>query len=451
MIHQDTPIPVLREDRPDRTIALEASGRGITVPSFVADVWRLADRLPEGGHAFVLCQDRYHFLVAFCANLLRGTVNLLPPAQHPSTLADIAADYPGCRCLVDASIDSPVPVTDVRTGEAAAHTDRSLPSIPAGQVAAIAFTSGSTGRPVAHRKHWGTLVRATELLSARLVPGGAQASVVATVPSQHMYGLETTAMMALHGGCALYRGKPFYPQDVRAVLERLSPPVLLVSTPFHLRALVSDPSPMPAVWGVVSATAPLERSLAAQCEARFGAVLREVYGCTEAGSLATRHTCGDPLWHPLDGIDVSADAGGGLARAAHLTEPVPLPDQLAVEADGRFRLLGRNADMVNVAGKRASLADLTLKLQGVEGIRDAVVFLPEQSGRAVERPAALVVTDLSPREVARRLADRVDPELVPRPIRRVPALPRNETGKVPREALAQLWAGSAAPEGGPQR
>src|SRR5690606_5796489 len=98
---------------------------------------------------------------------------------------------------------------------------------------------------------------------------------------QHMYGLEMTVMMALQGECSLQRDKPFYPADIQQVLQATPAPILLVSTPVHLRALVSSGLTMTQVAGVVSATAPLDRALAVATEQCFATRLREIYGCTE--------------------------------------------------------------------------------------------------------------------------------------------------------------------------
>ena len=41
----------------------------------------VAAALPAGRHVVNLCEDRYRFLVAFCAVALRGQTTLLPPAR----------------------------------------------------------------------------------------------------------------------------------------------------------------------------------------------------------------------------------------------------------------------------------------------------------------------------------------------------------------------------------
>jgi acyl-coenzyme A synthetase/AMP-(fatty) acid ligase len=100
-------------------------------------------------------------------------------------------------------------------------------------------------------------------------------------------------------------------------------------------------------------------------------------------------------------------------------------------------VLGRNADMVEVAGKRASLADLTRRLVDVPGVSDGVVFQPEATdGTGVRRLAALVVADgLTEADVLERLAIAMDPVFLPRPVVLVSRLPRNDVGKLPRDRL----------------
>lgn len=55
------------------------------------------------------------------------------------------------------------------------------------------------------------------------------------------------------------------------------------------------------------------------------------------------------------------------------------------------------------------------------------------------RLAALVVAPgLTAETLLARLRERIDPIFLPRPLRFVEALPRNPTGKLPREALLRM-------------
>ena len=130
-----------------------------------------------------------------------------------------------------------------------------------------------------------------------------------------------------------------------------------------------------------------------------------------------------------------------MVAGPHLDQPVRLADLLETLEDGHVRLLGRSGDMLKVAGKRMSLAELNHRLLAIPGVEDGVVFLPDTADAAatVIRPAALVVAPtLDEQQILDLLRQSVDPAFLPRPLRRVARLPRNELGKLPRAALQAL-------------
>jgi acyl-coenzyme A synthetase/AMP-(fatty) acid ligase len=68
-----------------------------------------------------------------------------------------------------------------------------------------------------------------------------------------------------------------------------------------------------------------------------------------------------------------------------------------------------------------------------------VFFLPDGPQEGITRLVAFVVAPGLPREaLLSALRARIDPAFLPRPLYYVDALPRAATGKLPREALAQL-------------
>jgi acyl-coenzyme A synthetase/AMP-(fatty) acid ligase len=412
--------------------------RGISQQQFLHDVQTLAARLPPAAQAFNLCEDRYRFMVAFAAVCLRGQTNLLPPSQSPGAISDIARAYPGCYALGDASdpgLSLPwIKVAETPRGTAA---QQPVPSLPEDHVAALVFTSGSTGVPQPHAKTWRTLVRTAQLAAQRFAGNGPRgASIVATVPPQHMYGLETTVMMALAGGCTAHAGRSFFPAELREALEQMPAPRVLITTPVHLRVCLAAALPLPSLQLIVCATAVLDPALAAAAEAALGAPVHEIYGCTEAGSVATRRTVATPIWRLYPGMQLSHHDGVDWVTGEQLATPVMLPDLINNLGDGHFQLCGRSGDMLKVAGKRSSLGELTARLLQVPGVRDAVVFVPEPSAGREARPAALVVApELSEVQILAALETLIDPLFLPRPLIRVSCLPRNAVGKLPRAAL----------------
>ena len=439
-------LPLLRNFAPGSVFAYHG-GAAIPVGQFLHEIVQLARALPDRAYVLNACTDRYRFSVGFAAALLRGQVTLLPPNQTADTLQRLQANYADVYRLVDSeSAECTLPTIVFPQLPAYDDAGIAIPEIPAEQPAALTFTSGSTGEPEPHAKSWRVLVESGSAEAARLGVEGSGLSLLGTVPPQHMYGLESTVLMPMLGGIAMHGGRPLYPADVCDALDALPRPRALVTTPVHLRSLVSETSALPTVDLIVCATAPLAPQLAAQSEARFSAPLHEIYGCTEAGQIATRRTVATAEWRTLPGIRLRQDERGTWVHGGHVHEEILLNDMIELRGRDAFLLHGRNADLVNIAGKRTSLAHLNHHLNSVEGVHDGVfVFPDDEGGDSVPRLMAFVVAPGVTREaVLDGLRKRIDPAFMPRPLSFVAALPRNATGKLPRAALQALAAEAQA-------
>ncbi|WDS38165.1 AMP-binding protein [Pseudoxanthomonas sp.] len=427
----------------DRIIA-RSGGQAIDLATFHAHVRALAAQLPAGRHAVNLCEDRYRFLVAFCAVALRGQITLLPPSRAPAVVLDVMQRHADSYALGDAAADGTTPGGYWRMPAVLEQLAGPVPEVADDAVVVIGFTSGSTGAPKPFPKTLAAFrtSNAQNLSAVADLWGERTPSLVATVPPQHMYGMEMSVVMPLLSDATVHGGKPFFPEDVAQALAQMPEPRLLVTTPVHLRALVESGVSLPPIAGYVSATAPLEQALAQAAEARFGGELRETFGSTETCIFARRRTALETAWTPLPGVWVQPQPDGTLVHARHLPQPVPLADLMEVEADGRFHLRGRQADLLEIAGKRASLGDLTRRLLAVPGVRDGAVMQLEPDDMGVRRIAALVVApDLTENQLLDALRGAMDPVFLPRRIRLVAALPRGETGKLPRHEALRLLEG----------
>jgi acyl-coenzyme A synthetase/AMP-(fatty) acid ligase len=432
--------PLIGAYGPDDPIAWEA-GSPRSVGEFLSDIADLADSLPDCRCVLNLLSSRYEFLVGFAAAMLRGHVSLLPQSRAPQTLRRIAGEYGECCVLTDRE----EPVEGLAGLTLPLRRSRPLrglpvPEIPLHQQVAVAFTSGSTGQPMPNRKTWGALVSVARATGSRLdLKASGCRAVVATVPHQHMFGLEASVMLPIQHGLAMHAGRPLFPDDVRTALEDVAGRSLLVTTPLHLRACVVSGMMLPSMAMILSATSPLSRELACEAETRFNAPVNEIFGFAEAGSVASRRTVNTDEWHLLDGVTLTGEDPTWSVHTGYLPRPVKVPDRIAVTTPGRFRVLGRMEDQVNIAGHRASLGDLTKKLLDVEGVQDGVFFLPDPGHAPLTRLIAVVVAPGKTREdIQRALRWSIDPVFLPRPLLLVPKLPRNETGKLPREALRRL-------------
>ena len=447
-------LPLIAGDTLDAPLAWR-DGQPVTRRQYLADVHALAARLPDAGTMLNVTADRYRFAVGLGAAMLRGQSNLMPPNHTPDTVARLRGLFPGTYGLTDVAdpgLDLPLIHHANRAAKASASTD--TPSLPDAMLAAQVLTSGSTGAPVPHAKHWGLLTRNTHAGAQRLaremgVASLAGVTLVATVPPQHMYGFESTVLVALLGGAAFDAERPFYPADIARALTRAPRPRMLVTTPFHLKMLLDSGIALPAIDLTLCATAPLSPQLAARAEAALAAPLMEIYGCTEAGQVASRRPTAGVEWQLYEGLRLSGDGAETVVQGGHVPQPTTLADVIEVIDATRFRLLGRSNDLINIAGKRSSLSHLNYHLNMIPGVQDGAFWLPHEDaeGGVVRLIAFVVAPELAPRvlqeAVVKALRARVDAAFLPRRVIPVPTLPRETTtGKLPANAF-NAWAEQA--------
>jgi acyl-coenzyme A synthetase/AMP-(fatty) acid ligase len=432
-----THLPLISHESPQAVIAYR-NGKPVTAERFLNDSAKVAASLTDAQHVLNTCQDRYRFAVGLAATLMAERISLMPSTLAPemlNTLRGIAPDY------IKLSDEDILRITPSEDSVVERNTNWRIPTIETDRQAAWVFTSGSTGAPVPHAKTWGSLVRNVRVEAQRLgMNDGRSHTIIGTVPPQHMYGFESTVLVALQSGCAFDAGRPFYPADICRAIAAVPQPRLLVTTPFHLNSLLSSSVDIPQIDLVVSATAPLSQNLARETEARLRVPVLEIYGCTETGQVATRRPTQTAEWRLFDGVRLSAHDGRLWASGGHLDQTVEMQDVLEVTRDDCFLLHGRAADMINIAGKRSSLAYLNHQLTAIPGVVDGTFFMPdEEAADKVTRLTAFVVApDLNAAVLTHALRERIDPAFLPRPIIFVDTLPRNATGKLPREALATL-------------
>jgi acyl-coenzyme A synthetase/AMP-(fatty) acid ligase len=441
-------IALLSHGTPTAVVAYRG-GVAMTAQRLLHDAERLGRRFPPGRHVLNVCADRYHFTVGLAACLMTGRISLLPSTHTPEVIGQLAGFAPDAFCLTDdrrceialpqvyfqeelsATPDAPTPAVPWV-----------VPEIPVTQVAAIVFTSGTTGTPLPYKKTWGRLARCVRDGAPHLgLSDGRSHVLIGTVPPQHMYGFESTVLLALVSGNSFVAERPFYPADIAAALGKAPPPRILVTTPVHLRALVESQIGMPPVDLIVSATAPLSQELAREVESKFRTALLEIYGSTETGQIALRRTAESVAWRLWPDVRLKISNDQVFAHGGHVEQMTAMQDVIEITADDEFLLHGRLADLVNIAGKRSSFGYLNAQLNAIPGVIDGVFFLRETTAGStqVARLGAVVVAPtLDVTALTELLRRRIDPVFLPRPLILVERLPRNATGKLPQQALQVL-------------
>ncbi|HEX3763370.1 MAG TPA: AMP-binding protein [Kofleriaceae bacterium] len=425
---------------------------GETQTDLVTHARRIAALLrPDGRRVVLSCRHARSFVPGLLGAWLAGAeVELLPNVQ-PGTLDRVDADDGVAHVLHDV----------------AARQDRSrraiyLPDVPPdgplGPAAPAAWpavavsmtTSGTTEQARRVGKSMAQLIDEVGVL-VQLVPGVHCA--VATVPLSHFYGLLFGVLLPLRAGARIVSHDALLPADLATVLARESADVM-ISTPAHLRAMAA--AAMPHGLRVITSGARMPVELHLALAAGLDWHVTDVLGSTETGGIATRH---HPMaaWTPFPGAAVSAPDGqlavasawcdGGAAR---------LDDRIEILPDGRFHFLGRNAELVKIAGKRAHAPAIEATVLGVPGIADAAVVVHGAPGREPRVALAVCVvpgTEPGPAIAAVRAAIRrdFDAVFVPRIAKVVPRIPRTERGKLDREALRAVLGLTAGADTGTDR
>jgi len=426
----------------DRVALGDAGGR--TAGALLADAGRVGRALSHhpAGEVLLISEDRYHFAAGLLGAWWAGHAVLLPPNGQPESVRELAR-APGVRAFLH---DRPGTGegTDLRTLLGGEPLPGRPPPLPDERHVATVTTSGSTGPHQRCPKTAGQLLGEADVLRETFATGPA-AVVLATVPAHHIYGLLFSVLLPLRAGAAFVRESPLQPEAVTAALRRHRA-THLVSAPAHLRALETADE-APPLERAFSSGAPLPASTARALHARFGWSVAEIYGSTETGGIGWREGP-EQAWLPFPGVDVRCGEGDRLLLdSPRLAPGEPRPyaaaDRIALAGSGRFVLLGRTDGVVKVAGKRVSVAEVEARLLALPGVRDAAVLAEEVGGtRGQELAVAAVAPGWTAERLRRALSGWLDPVTLPRRIRLVDRLPREESGKLPRQRLRALFQGA---------
>ncbi len=456
--------PLFGHTSAEQVIAWRDSA-AVKAATFLRDVYALIPALPHTQHIFNDCQDRYRFSVVLCAAIVAGKITLLPSTRAAETIHQLQLFAPDVACVTDQqdcaialpqTLFPPDEFFKNSTAHSFVESPFAVPQIDADQIIAYVFTSGSTGLPIGHCKKWGSLVRNVQAEARQFgLVSGSEYYVVGTVPAQHMFGFESTVLMPLVNGFALTSARSFYPADICQSLMQLPEARILITTPIHLRSLLGAQLTLPKIELIVSATAQLSLQLANEAEQMFDTSLHEIYGSTETGQIASRRPTKSPEWMlfptlamspstPEDANNERNNGDGNDTRmwisGGHVEPAMPMNDVLEITSERHFLLHGRISDLINIAGKRSSLASLNHHLNAIPGVQDGAFYMPHEknNGEVTRLKAVVVAPDLTNAQIISALREKIDHAFMPRPLYKVAQLPRNGTGKLPQSALDEL-------------
>lgn len=425
----------------------------LTRPQILSAAYHLSLTLPPNPVVFNLYTRRDSFLVMLLAVAMKGGISILPPNTAENTLIQLfrnalselgssvfAVTDPEQPPLLEAHQEVCFKSFDFPSFFASPMVDETT-LISAFQKALAGsiwlFTSGTTGKAKRVVKTWQEMkvlaqqaIERFELMQSKYL--------VATVPSQHMFGLETSIFWPLFSKATVWAERPMFAEDIKSALAMSTHSSMLISTPLHLKKLMQ----FDLDWErddllVLSATAPLAKELARTIQYQMNAMVFEVYGSTETASIASRETLQDDSWSLYEGNRLTFKKESSVYQVCihPLAQTHSLQDEVELcSEEGAFRLLGRQSDLIKVAGKRGSLMNLNHHLQAVQGVEDGVFWVDGNN----ERLQALVVSDLTTQQIKQALSKSLDPVFLPRPIYFVERIPRNSLGKIQHQLVKKL-------------
>ncbi len=414
---------LLATGRPERSVVCADGARDLTWRDFAWRAGAIARALSRRDERrwLIHCEQPFDFAAALLAVLHSGKRAVVAPGFQPGMVEQLRAAFDAVIgensfSEVNPAALEPVAFDFAPIAPRAARIDL--------------FTSGSSGEPKRIEKSLAQLETEVAALESCWGRAIGRATMVATVPHHHIYG------MLFRLAWPLAAGRPFDAAlcaDPALLLERLARAgdAAVVSSPAHLARLpelIALESLRPATRAIFSSGGPLPLAAALEFARRFGAPPIEVYGSTETGGIGWRaQSAGEDgaAWTPFPGMS----------------------DAAALLPDGRFLLKGRLDRVAKIEGKRVSLPELEQGLRQHPWVLDAAVVA--LAGRREKLGAIVVLREPARlREQGRHrliaalreyLLARFDRVIVPRHWRFPERLPADERGKLSAKALSALF------------
>lgn len=401
-------------------------------------------------------------LVALDGALAARWGEALGRAQARATLLTVGELAPGCPSFEELARSVAPEFTALPT-----HRDDS---------AVWLFSGGTTGRPKAVVQRHGSYAFTTVAYGQRVLGLGPDDITLAVPKLYFGYAMGANLFFPFSvGASACLFPERATPEAIFAAIRRHRPTILInVPTMVGKMLDVAEEAPpeLASLRLATSAGEALPAPLHERWKSRFGVELLDGLGTAEQWHVfLTNHpgeVCPGTLGRAVDGFEIRVrdDEGRDLpdgevgwlwvrggaratgywrehdkAMATFRGEWVVTGDLVRRAADGNFTYQGRGDDVLKVAGKWFSPAEVENCLLRHAAVAEcAVVGVTDEAG--LTKPHAWVIArpgcDAGP-ALARELADFVARELqaykAPREVHFVPDLPRTHLGKIDRGAL----------------
>lgn len=454
----------------------------------------------QGDRVALICSNGLPFVVSYLAILGTGAVAVplnptSPGAELERQLATVEAvaavvdrsaiaswrqvhreRVPTLRVVVaadDAEIPGSIDEPELLDAEPAPIVD-----VPPDHLAVLMFTSGTAGSPKAAMLTHGSLQANLDQIRANNDRVSSSDVLYGVVPLFHAYGVNVVLGSALSTGASLVLVQRFDPATALETFHERKVTVVPGAPAMWVAFSHFDEAPADAFAGVrvaISGAARLPVSVAERIQERFGIVIAEGYGLTEASAVVTSSSGLEPTHGSvgvvLDGIEMRivdddgvdalvGDAGeiwvrGPNVFAGYLNDPEATARVLTddgwlrtgdigyCDGDGRVYLVDRAKDLVIVSGFNvfpAEVEEVLLQHPAVDDV--GVIGVPHpHTGEAVKAFVVPVPGAVLDEESLIDFAlDHLARYKCPSKVLIVDELPRNAAGKLVRRKLGAAVA-----------
>ncbi|HVJ88383.1 MAG TPA: fatty acid--CoA ligase family protein, partial [Labilithrix sp.] len=350
----------------------------------------------------------------------------------------------------------------------------SAPSI-APNIGCMQFSSGTTGASKGillsheaffYRSHY--LMRSLGLTDAD--------RTLCALPLSHPHGSECLALPTLMAGGSLYVKSPKFSFPLYILEELAKHRITFFSSipqfyDFAVKLGLGTPPDLSALRLPFCGSAALSQVTAENFRTKYGVHIRQGYGLAELAVICINHhdtgnIVYDSVGKPIEGIEWQLVGGDSESEGELVVRSKAMfsgyindeeatraklrdgwlytGDVVSIDADGRFRIVGRKEDFIKVNGFKVYAAEVEKAIVGLPWIKECAV-VSEKDALGTERIVAHIVPTDSTRSseemhalLIRDLRMTLSEHKLPKRCVAWPELPKNPLGKILKSQIAAV-------------